>query len=681
MSHSLFDSIKSLHYKLNIENLDIHNTQKELNDLVILGRQKTKLRIITHFLSVLESLARNYEYDDAQAIVVIKDTIKKGLELIVGMVDGSISNSEGVYKIETIVQNSKELLIQKLGNTVLLNDEKLLSQFANDLLQDIETIKEFFTTPILVTSNKQYYETIKYYLQKIHDNVLFVGIQELLELTNAFSSFIDTEYKNNTFSELGSHTDFLFTLEYYEKTAHIILEYNNNIQEITKYFSENNVKDLVEHLLSVSSKITYMQHSQPLMSTLVLTSEEITALMDEDNTFDSVSFDNQIIKEPIIKLSNTTVNEKIGVDKAINPVQIDPSEYQILIKQSLKTPTCNDLKYEELYEVSQEEFLIRYMGRMFQKQDLLFSELTEEKTVKMTDDLLEVKHLTTNIKKILFDHYYITVEALLGADIREYIHREVKKLGKKLRLGIRGESSEILTRESEFVKHIIFTLVKNSIHFSLEPTFRRKATDKNEMGWLLIEFEDAGDNFDIYIRDDGRGIVIDQMNLIQLQEQVAKKGGILEIDSMDNEYLKIHVQLPMKKVLTDCLVVQLRDTKVLIPNRCVDRVIDVKESLTAMRDEKCLGQVNLATILGIDNVSTKMLVVCDFGAKKVIFGVEKILYSMEAVVEYVDVPLLPCVDQVSIIKDGTLGFIINEKKLYQKSKHVILQREKIKELS
>ena len=674
MSHSLFDSIKSLHYKLNIENLDIHNTQKDLNNIILLGKKTAKLRIITQFLSVLESLARNYEYEDAQAIAIVKDIIKKGLELILDMVDDNISNSDGVYKIETIVQNAKELLIQKLGNKVLLNDEKLLSQFANDLLQDIGTIKEFFATPILVTVNKQYYETMKYYLQKIQDSVLFIGIQELLELTSAFSSFIDAEYKNNTFSELGSHTDFISTLEYYEKTAHTILIYNNNIQEITRYFSENAVQDLIEHLLSMSSNTTF---TQPLVPTLVLTNEEIGALLDNENTFDSVSFDDQTAGESVV----TTVDEKTDSDKTMIPVQIAHSEYQTLMKQSLKTPACNDLKYEELYDVSQEEFLIRYVGRMFQKQDLLFSELTEEKAVKMTDDLLEIKSLTTNIKKILFDHYYISIEALLGTDIREYIHKEVKKLGKKLRLGIRGENSEILTRESEFVKHIIFTLVKNSIHYSLEPTFRRKATDKNEMGWLLIEFEDAGDNFDIYIRDDGRGIVVDQMNLVQLQEQVANKGGKLEIDSMDNEYLKIHVQLPMKKILTDCLVVQLRDTKVLIPNRCIDRVIDVKESLIAMRDDKCLGQVNLATILGIDNVPTKMLVICDFGAKKVIFGVEKILYSMEAVVEYVDVPLLPCVDQVSIIKDGTLGFIINEKKLYQKSKHLILQREKIKELS
>ena len=665
MSHSLFDSIKSLYYKLNIENLNIHNAQKDLNNIVLLGKEKAKLRIITHFLSVLEALARNYEYEDAQAISVVKDTIKKGLELILGMVDGTVSNTDGVFKIEKIVQNSKELLIKKLGNKNLLSDEKLSVQFANDLLQDVGTIKEFFVSPILATSNKQYYETVKYYVQKIYDNSSFMGIQDLLELTINVSNFIDAEYENNRFPELGSHADFLLILDYYEETAHTILIYNNNIQEITKYFSDNSTKDLIGRLSHISTKITDTNKYNKIQTPLVLTTEEISELMKSDNDFDSISFN-----------SEDSTSEQM---KAHNSIKIDHSEYQTLMNQT-STKNSENLDYKELYDVSQEESLIRYVGRMFQKQDLLFSELTEETTVKMTEDLVEMQALTTNIKKILFDHYYVSVETLLGTDIREYIHREVKNIGKKIRLGIRGEHSELLTRESEFVKHLTFTLVKNSIHYSLESTFRRKATDKNEVGWLLIEFEDAGDYFDIYVRDDGRGIVEDQMNLTELQEQVTKKGGTLEIDSMDNEYLKIHVQLPMKKILTDCLVVQLKDTKVLIPNRCIDRVIDVKESSIALRDEKCLGQVNLATILEIDNVQAKMLIVCDFGAKKIIFGVEKILYNIEALVEYVDVPLLPCVDQVSIIKDGTLGFIINEKKLYQKSKHVILQREKIKEL-
>ena len=667
MSHSLFDSIKSLYYKLNIENLDIHNAQKDLSNIVLLGKEKAKLRIITHFLSVLEALVRNYEYDDAQAIAVVKDIVKKGLELIIGMVDSTISNTDGVFKIEKIVQNSKELLIKKFGNKNLLSDEKLSVQFANDLLQDMGTVKEFFVSPILATSNKQYYETVKYYVQKIYDNSSFMGIQDLLELTISVSNFIDLEYENNRFSELGSHADFLLILDYYEKTAHTILIYNNNIQEITKYFSDNSTKDLIGRLLHTSTKITDTNKHNQVQTPLVLTTEEITALMNDDNDFDSVSFNSEIID---------STSEQINVH---NSIKIDHLEYQTLMNQT-STKNSKNLDYKELYDVSQEESLIRYVGRMFQKQDLLFSELTEETTVKMTDDLIEMQALTTNIKKILFDHYYVSVETLLGTDIREYIHREVKNIGKKIRLGIRGENSELLTRESEFVKHLVFTLVKNSIHFSLESAFRRKATDKNEVGWLLIEFEDAGDHFDIYIRDDGRGIVEDQMNLTELQEQVTKKGGTLEIDSMDNEYLKIHVQLPMKKILTDCLVVQLKDTKVLIPNRCIDRVIDVKESSIALRDEKCLGQVNLATILGIDNVPSKMLIVCDFGAKKIIFGVEKILYNIEALVEYVDVPLLPCVDQVSITKDGSLGFILNEKKLYQKAKHVILQREKIKEL-
>ncbi len=88
MSQNLFNSVKSLYKQLNIENLDIHSTQKELESLVELARQNPKLRIIMQLIAVLEALARNFEYDDAQIISKIKTIIKDSLTLIIDMVNG-----------------------------------------------------------------------------------------------------------------------------------------------------------------------------------------------------------------------------------------------------------------------------------------------------------------------------------------------------------------------------------------------------------------------------------------------------------------------------------------------------------------------------------------------------------------------------------------------------------------
>ncbi len=288
--------------------------------------------------------------------------------------------------------------------------------------------------------------------------------------------------------------------------------------------------------------------------------------------------------------------------------------------------------------------------------------------------------ITANIKHAVFDSHYISVEKLFGNELKDFIQEEVKSLSKKIRLGIRGERSEMLAKDGAFVKELVFALVKNSLHYSLEPVFRRRATEKSETAWLLIEFEDFGDTFNIYIRDDGRGLMPDQMHISSIETSVMDRGGSVEIDSMDGEYLKIHIQLPAKRIFIDCLAVETGGSNILIPDRYIDKIVSAKEVPAYRSDENFMGQINLSTLLGLDHSPANAFVVCRFGAHKIIFGVEKILYNIEAVVENVDSPLIDGVDSVSILKDNSIGFIINERKIYQMAKDLIQNRENKREV-
>ncbi len=314
------------------------------------------------------------------------------------------------------------------------------------------------------------------------------------------------------------------------------------------------------------------------------------------------------------------------------------------------------------------------MGRHFLKQDILLETLSEEQQVQMLDDITEIQILTTNIRNSLFENYHISIDQLLGKELKQFIQKEVKELGKKIRLGIRGERSIILMRESEFVKDLVFTLVKNSLHFSLEPIFRRRATDKSETAWLLLEFEDAGNTFDFYIRDDGRGLMPEQMNIEEIQESIIERGGYIDVDSLEGEYLKIHVQLPMQKIFVKSLAVKVGSVTVLIPDRCIQKIIDSKDAFTHQQQDNCIGQVNLSTLLGVDHSSANMFVVCEFGINTILLGVEDILYNIEAVIEDAELPLIPGVGHVSILKDGTIGFVLDEKTIYQMAKELISKR-------
>ncbi|MGL5956686.1 MAG: hypothetical protein ACRC0X_08875 [Brevinema sp.] len=656
MNMALFDSVNHLYQRLDTENLDIHSTQQVLADIVTIGRNNNKLRIITQFIVILESLARNYEYDEAQVIAEVKTMIKNSLSLIIQMVEGTISNIEGARQIEQLIQESKTLLVKKLEDDPFLFDENILLQLAYDLAKDSTVIADLFKTPILVNNTKQYYDTLNYYLKKLQESISFIGIKSLEDLIMHFSSFVDREYQSHQFSELGSHADFLLVLEYLKNTAHYLQENYRNKDRLIEYFkSHDNLQKRLQKLSQQREIKTDYQQS------VILSDEEIAVLMSDDYSLEMVSFDDVSAPDQL-KIEQETV-----VPKSVPSVAIQQEEYQNLVKNSLKT---KPLEIAQIFEAD----LIRYIGRLFHKQELLIDQLSEEKQVEFADDLAEINTLTTGIKKTLFDTYYISVEKLFGNELREFIHHEVKELGKKIRLGIRGERSELLVQDSEFIKDLVFRLVKNSLHYSLEQVFRRRATDKNETAWLLIEFEDAADTFDIYIRDDGRGLIMDQMQIHEIQDQIINRGGTMDIDAMDNEYLKIHIQLPMKRIFVNCLAVQIGNVNILIPDRCIHKVVNPKEILVFQKDQHYLGQVHLSTLLGLDHTVANLFVVCEFGVHKILFGVESVLYHVEAIVEDVDTALISGVDRVTILKDGSIGFIVNEKAIYQMAKDLILKR-------
>ena len=668
MTISLFEAIKILHQKLSVDHLDIHSAREELQYIVELGRQNEKLRIITQYLAVLEALARNYEYEDAQTIARIKILILQFLELILEMVNGSISNDEGAVKLENYLEEARNLLGARLGTESFLHDAPLLEQMSNDLVQDVKHIRDIFKTPILAGQINLNYDSVLYYLNRCYEHMEFLDLVPLKDLIKALLEYTVREFKHGNFTALYSQADFLLSLEYLEKRAQFFLGALVDKKAIMEHLEENQPKNIVTRLKKNPYE-SREQENQLNPFNVILTDEEVYALMNNEQDFEIISFDND---EDTLPAQTETLDKKESVD---NSTVISLEEYLTVKKKTDSRQKA--LPINPVYSLplkDQEDILIKYIGRLFQKQEQLKSWLTEEATIEKIDDIQEIDNITKSIKEMIFDQYYTNMESLMGTELREYIYDEVKKMDKKIRLGIRGEQSEVLTRESEFVKHIVYSLVKNALHHSIEPIYRRRAIDKSETSWLLIEFEDVGNNFDIYIRDDGRGLVPEQMNITELQDQVINKGGYLEVDSMENEYLKIHVSLPMKRILMDCLVVEVQDTFVLIPNRCVSRLVELKDIDKALRDEQCIGQLNLGTALGFDFSPSKMYIVCVFGTSKVLYGIEKVHYSMEALIENIDTPLISCSDEVAILKDGSLGFIINEKLLYEESKTLIAKR-------
>jgi len=662
MPRSLFIAIQSLEEKLRLKNIDIHHTKQELFKIVDIGRQSMKLRIVTRFLSILEVLAQQYEYDNGQTISKIKELINSSLITILSLVSGKLSNSEGVAQIDKYTKEVQELLKEKIENTPFLYELRLMKQFIFDIKNDIKYINEIFNKSLVKQHTKKDFKTIEYYLQRIYDYADFLELTSFSKLIDSIKIFIEKEYNNNKFWEIINDPNIKLSLEYFEYRIAFIQENIQNKDLIIKHLEENLPTKLINRL-SENSSDTIQEKQFINDPSMTLTVDEINALMDDQENFETISFetktefnDNDLIAIP------ENVIAMNGKKKLTTP------EEDILQDVSIKNRKDN-AEYEDI--------LIKLTGKLFSKQELLKELLPKESLVSADADLKELDDITKNLKEMLFERYYIKIGELLGLTLREYIRKEVQNLGRKIRLGIRGENSQILTRESEFIKDTIFVLVRNSINYSLESKSRRRALDKSETAWLLIEFEDSGDQFDIFVRDDGRGLVAEMMNIDDLKQKIKQRNGVLEIDSLDNEYLKVHIQIPMKKIIINALVISIGDTNILLPNRCILNIFNQKELLIALKEEFCIGQVNLAPLLGLEKSAVNVYILCQFGEDKVIFGVEKVLYNIETLVENTDIPLIPCASDIVIIKDGSIGFLINEREIYKQSKHLIEKRTEI----
>ncbi|MGL4388158.1 MAG: hypothetical protein ACRCTJ_02035 [Brevinema sp.] len=679
MSQCIFDAISLLEEKLSSEHLNIHETKEMLADIVKKSRANTKLRIITQFLVILHALTDEYEYENTDQISFIKELVNKSLSLIRGMSEGTINYTQGVYLIEQKIVEISSFFKRKIGTDTFLSNSILSEQLAVELKTEMANIKIIIDQ---LNEEKKDIDTqfkeIVYHLKRLITFVDLIGVTVFCDELHKIKDFIIDQYNKNQLPLLKENKLFQEVLFYFYEVGLKISAIYHSTKELTSYINsinsshfpniledyttqmnkENSFSNTSEEGSKNNLRFSRNQHMDDYTS--LLSSDEINALMNNDDPFPSIDFDQ-------VPHSSDTKEEAVPFDLSLETAN-DIFHQQ----QNLYIPSTS-IKIDHIKD---EDKLIQLTGKLFLKQEQIKYLISKDNQM-MLADLTELDQLTDDIKQVLFQHYYISFKNLLGEELRTFIKTEATNLGKKLRLGIKGEDVEILSREQDFVKKIVFDIVGYSLQRSIEVISRRKALDKNESASLLIEFDDSGDTLSIYIRDDGRGISDDATVLTDIQSKVIEKQGLMDIETEENEYLKIRIHLPMKKIITKSLVVQIKDTKFLFPSKSILQILTPSEAAIILKTDHCLGQIALTTLTGMDRSIVNAYLFCLFGNEKILLGVENILYYTEALMEKVNVPLIPCTSSVVVLKDGTIGFVIDERKIYSESKKLIEKRTEI----
>jgi two-component system chemotaxis sensor kinase CheA len=86
-----------------------------------------------------------------------------------------------------------------------------------------------------------------------------------------------------------------------------------------------------------------------------------------------------------------------------------------------------------------------------------------------------------------------------------------RSLGKKVRLELEGQETELDKMLVEHLDEPLLHLVRNAVDHGIEPPDVRMEKDKPAEGWLKLKAEQRGNQFVVEVSDDGGGIEVEQL--------------------------------------------------------------------------------------------------------------------------------------------------------------------------
>ncbi len=294
-----------------------------------------------------------------------------------------------------------------------------------------------------------------------------------------------------------------------------------------------------------------------------------------------------------------------------------------------------------------------------------------------------------------------------------------KEAGKKIKLILKGEETELDKTLIEEINDPLVHLVRNSIDHGIEPPDERKLKGKNPIGTIILSAEQEGNNIIINVTDDGGGInpeIIrekaiskgliseekakeltkqDLLNLIFLpgfstakvvtnisgrgvgmdvvKTNVAKLRGIINIDSEVGTGTTINIRLPLTLAIIPGMIVEINEETIVIPLNSVIEVVRVhSDNIKSINEKEVIMMRD--TIIPIFEISRMIyrkesyqnkiwqhVVVVGIAEKRFGIKVDKLIGQKEVVIKSLGNYLgtIEGIAGSTILGDGTVVMILD----------------------
>lgn len=287
----------------------------------------------------------------------------------------------------------------------------------------------------------------------------------------------------------------------------------------------------------------------------------------------------------------------------------------------------------------------------------------------------------------------------------------INELNKNIEFSTSGDETEIDRIVTEKLLDPLVHLVKNAISHGIESTGTVKVNAYNKRGSIYIEVIDDGKGIDIdrvYQKALEKGLIDPNKNYSEneIQEfimlpgfstvevannisgrgvgmdvvktEIQKIGGKVEIESQKGLGTKFTLKIPLNHAIMNGLIVDIEDTKYILPTVNVKQIVQPKEedwvftqgvcTQIKVRD-KIIPVIHIKKLFGQKNEETPILVVIiEMDQKYIALPVKNVLNRQEVVIKPVSEEFsgLDFISGMSILGDGKVSLILDIESMFSK---------------
>jgi len=509
--------------------------------------------------------------------------------------------------------------------------------FDDDLLQLFLDVKDY--TSLLVEANVN--EEVLTEDARVTQNILSTALASYLDAnTTAQNSANSSEEQTLDFRELNTqdsdmwHVSVRFSEDFFTSGMDIlsIFNYFSKIGEIIINTPVINTIPLIEDIDPLKTYIGFEIEFQSTCSKEDI--QEIFEFVEDDvvlfifktpneeayqELFEAYDGLKEILLEACVyeqvQEEVLDVTQEVAQIKEIEQTQTQDTQLQVPKKQANSSLRVESNKIDAL--INQMSEIVIANAKV---EALAFASEDND----LVEAIESLKILLEDVRDKVMGIRMVAVESSFSK-LKRIVNDTTKKLGKNIEFEIVGGETELDKTIVEKLSDPLMHMLRNSVDHGIEMPQKRKALGKNPCGKIILKaYTDSG-MIVIEIIDDGGGInkdlvlqIAKDKNIIPQNAQLSDKEiyklifaagfstasevtdisgrgvgmdvvksniealrGTLDIDSKMNEGSKITIRLPLTLAIIGGFVVQVGDTKYIIPLEMIKECIELTPKMRA----------------------------------------------------------------------------------------------------